>query len=98
MSDLTNKLINATYKKLLQVSTSGNLGVPTTLTNVQTGDGSNTALQIATSSAQIDGTLSVTDNLFAGKKFGVSSDASSPVTAEILVLPINRSPFELRPE
>ena len=43
MSDLTNKLINATYKKLLQVSTSGNTGVPTTLTNVQTGDGSNTA-------------------------------------------------------
>ena len=29
---------------------------------------------------------------------GVSSDASSPVTAEILVLPINKSPLLLRPE
>ena len=29
---------------------------------------------------------------------GVSSDASSPVTAEILVLPMNRSPLLLRPE
>ena len=29
---------------------------------------------------------------------GVSSDASSPVTADILVLPMNRSPLLLRPE
>ena len=83
MSDLTNKLINATYKKLLQVSTSGNIGVPTALTNVQTGDGSNTALQIATSAAQINGTLSVTNNLVVGGKFGVSSDVS--ITGDLQV-------------
>ena len=29
---------------------------------------------------------------------GVSSDASSPVTAEILVLPINKSPLLFKPE
>ena len=36
MSDLTNNLINNTYKKLLQVSVSGNTGISGTLTNVQT--------------------------------------------------------------
>ena len=70
MSDLSNNLINATYKKLLQVSTSGNIGIPADLTNVQTGDGTNTALQLATSAAKIDG------NLFVANKFGVSGDAS----------------------
>ena len=52
MSDLTNSLINATYKKLIQVSSSGNEGISGTLTNVQTGDGTNTALKLATSAAQ----------------------------------------------
>jgi UDP-3-O-[3-hydroxymyristoyl] glucosamine N-acyltransferase len=70
MSDLTNNLINATYKKLLQVSTSGNTGISGTLTNVQTGDGTNTAVKIATSAVQVDGTL------FVGQTFGVSGDAS----------------------
>ena len=70
MSDLTNSLINATYKKLIQVSSSGNEGISGTLTNVQTGDGTNTALKLATSAAQVDGTL------FVGQTFGVSGDAS----------------------
>ena len=70
MSDLSNNLINATYKKLLQVSTSGNTGISGTLTNVQTGDGTNTAVKIATSAVQVDGTL------FVGQTFGVSGDAS----------------------
>jgi len=64
MSDLSNKLINNTYKKLLQVSTSGNVGVDSNLTNVQTGDGTNTAIKISTSAIQVIGT------------FGVSGDAS----------------------
>ena len=70
MSDLTNNLINSTYKKLLQVSTSGNTGISGTLTNVQTGDGTNTAVKLATSAVQVDGTL------FVGQTFGVSGDAS----------------------
>ena len=70
MSDLSNNLINATYKKLLQVSTSGNTGISGTLTNIQTGDGTNTAVKIATSAVQVDGTL------FVGQTFGVSGDAS----------------------
>lgn len=34
MSDLTDSLINSTYKKLLQVNTSSNVGVDSSLTNV----------------------------------------------------------------
>ena len=64
MSDLSNKLINNTYKKLLQVSTCGNTGIGADLTNVQTGDGTNTAIKISTSAIQVIGT------------FGVSGDAS----------------------
>ena len=44
MSDLTNTLINNTYKKLLQVDTDTNIGVGTSLTNVQSGDGTSTAI------------------------------------------------------
>jgi hypothetical protein len=40
------------------------------LTNIQTGDGTNTAVKIATSAVQVDGTL------FVGQTFGVSGDAS----------------------
>ena len=59
MSDLSNSLINATYKKLLQVDTSGNTGVDASLTNVQTGDGTNTAIKIATSAVKIAGKLGI---------------------------------------
>ena len=62
MSDLTNTLINNTYKKLLQVNTSGNTGVDTSLTNVQSGDGTNTAIKIATSAVQVTGTFGVSGN------------------------------------
>ena len=62
MSDLTNTLINNTYKKLLQVDTATNVGVDASLTNVQSGDGTNTALKIATSAVQVNGTFGVSGN------------------------------------
>jgi len=70
MSTLTGRLINNTYKQLLKVATSANTGITGTLTTIQDGDAGNTALQLATSAAQIDGTL------FVGQTFGVSGDAS----------------------
>ena len=63
MSDLTNNLINATYKKLIQVSSSGNTGVGDALTNVQTGDGTTIGLQISKTAAKVIGTFGVTDNV-----------------------------------
>ena len=62
MSDLSNSLINATYKKLLQIDTSGNTGVDASLTNIQTGDGTNTAIKVATSAVKIAGTFGVDGN------------------------------------
>ena len=49
MTDLTGKLISNTYKDLLLVNSSAsNGGITTSLTNIQSGNGTNTALQLAT--------------------------------------------------
>ena len=66
MSDLSNSLINATYKKLLQVNTSGNAGVTDNLIKIQTGDGVDTAIKIATSAVEVSGNLGVTSNMSVG--------------------------------
>jgi hypothetical protein len=66
MSTLTSKQISKTYKQLLKVNVSAdtNTGVTGDLQQVQSGDGTNSALQISTSVIQVAG------------KFGVSEDAS----------------------
>lgn len=64
MSDLTGKLVSKSYKQLLKVAVSGNEGVSAGLLQVQSGDGTNSALQISTSIIQVTG------------KFGVSDDVS----------------------
>ena len=45
MTELTNKRVKDTYKQLLKIGVSANVGVSTTLTNIQTGDGENTAIK-----------------------------------------------------
>ena len=74
MTTLTGRLINNTYKQLLKIGVSTNTGITGSLVTIQDGDGSATALQLATSAAQVDGSLSVI--AFVGAKFGVSGDAS----------------------
>ena len=64
MSTLTSKQISQTYKQLLKLNVSANTGVTGDLQQVQSGDGTNSALQISTSIVQVAG------------KFGVSEDAS----------------------
>ena len=60
MSDLTSQLISNTYKQIILVSSStSNTGVDTSLKAVQTGDGVNTALKVATNAVQITGALGV---------------------------------------
>ena len=73
MSTLTSKQISQTYKQLLKVNVSAdtNTGVTGDLQQVQSGEGTNSALQISTSVIQIAG------------KFGVSEDAS--VSGDLLV-------------
>ena len=64
MTDLTSQLISNTYKKIILVSSSAtNTGVNTSLKAVQTGDGENTALKLATNAVQITGALGVTGNV-----------------------------------
>jgi len=70
MTTLTGRLINNTYKQLLKIGVSTNTGITSSLVTIQDGDGSATALQLATNAAKIDGTL------FVGQTFGVSGDAS----------------------
>ena len=71
MSTLTSKQISKTYKQLLKLNVSANTGVTGTLQNIQSGEGTNSALQISTSVIQVAG------------KFGVSEDAS--VSGDLLV-------------
>jgi hypothetical protein len=60
MSDLTSQLISNTYKQIILVSSStSNTGVNTSLKPVQTGDGVNTALKVATNAVQITGSLGI---------------------------------------
>ena len=80
MTDLTGKFISNTYKDLLQVNSSAsNGGVSTSLTNVQSGNGVGTALNLATTQVKIDGTFgvsgnaSVTGDLYVSDKVCASS-------------------------
>ena len=62
MTELTNKRVKDTYKQLLKIGVSANVAVSTTLTNIQTGDGTNTALKVATGAVKIAGTFGVDGN------------------------------------
>ena len=48
MTDLTGKQIANTYKQLLKVAVSTNSGVSTTAQTIQSGDGTNSAMQLST--------------------------------------------------
>lgn len=64
MTDLTGKFISNTYKQLILVSSAvSNEGVDTSLKPIQTGDGTNTALKVATNAVQINGALGVTGSV-----------------------------------
>ncbi len=64
MTDLTGRLISNTYKQLILVSSAvSNEGVDTSLKPIQTGDGTNTALKVATNAVQVSGALGVTGSV-----------------------------------
>ena len=73
MTDLTSKLISNTYKQVILVSSStSNTGVSTSLKAVQTGDGTNSALKIATNAIQISGVLEASGSVSLGSNLRVS--------------------------
>ena len=63
MSTLTGKLVSNSYKQLLKMAVSANEGVSASLINIQTGDGVNTALQVATSQVMVAGKFGVSDDM-----------------------------------
>ena len=63
MSTLTGKLVANSYKQLLKMAVSANEGVSASLINVQTGDGINTALQVATGAVYVGGTFGTGSNV-----------------------------------
>ena len=95
MSTLQGKIISNSYKELLKIAeVSANQGVSASLVRVQTGDGTNTALQVATGQVYVGGTfgtgndvsvsgdLLVTGKVCASSYYGDGSNLSG-VTATI---------------
>ena len=64
--DLTGKRIADTYKGLLKLAVSGNGAVSTSLTQVEGGDGTNTALFVATSAIRVGGAFEVSSSVSLG--------------------------------
>jgi len=75
MSTLTNKQISETYKQLLKVNVSANTntGLTNDLQQIQSGDGTNAALQISTNAVKATGTFGVDGNASVGGDLQISN-------------------------
>jgi len=80
MTDLTGKLISGTYQQLLLINSSTtNEGVGTSIVAVQTGDGTNTALKVATNQVvvetalRVNGTATITNDLVVSDRVCASA-------------------------
>ena len=75
MSTLTNKQISETYKQLLKVNVSANTntGLTNDLQQIQSGDGTNAALQISTGAVKATGTFGVDGNASVGGDLQISN-------------------------
>ena len=85
MTELTGKQIASTYKQLLKIGVSTNTGVTDTLQTVQSGDGTNSALQIATGKVAILGELSVSEDFSIGNLKVNKINVSACISATNLV-------------
>lgn len=63
MATLQGRAIKDTYKDLLQVSTNNNTGVTSSMSTVEDGEGTSSALEISTTGVKVDGTLEVTGSV-----------------------------------
>ena len=59
MTDLTGKQIANTYKQLLKVAVSTNDGIDSTVRTIESGDGTNSALQLSNSVVNVNGTFQI---------------------------------------
>ena len=58
-TQLTGKQISNTYNQLLKVSVSTNTGITGTVQTIQSGDATNSALQLSQSTVNINGTFAL---------------------------------------
>ena len=72
--DLTGKRIADTYKGLLKLAVSGNGVVSSGLTQVEGGDGTNTALQVATDAVRVKGSFAVSSSVSIAGTLRVDGD------------------------
>ena len=72
--DLKGKRIADTYKGLLKLAVSGNGAVSSSLTQVEGGDGTNTALFVATDSVKVGGAFAVSSSASVGGSLKVNGD------------------------
>jgi hypothetical protein len=66
MTDLTGKQIANTYKQLLKVAVSTNAGVCATLQTIQSGDGTNSAMQLSNTAIRSTGALDAGGDVSVG--------------------------------
>ena len=59
MTDLTGKQIANTYKQLLKVAVSTNDGIDSTVRTIESGDGTNSALQLSNAVVNVNGTFQI---------------------------------------
>ena len=59
MPDLTGQEISNTYKRLMQVKTSANEGITSTLRTIQSGDNADSPLQLNNSTLNVNGTFAI---------------------------------------
>jgi hypothetical protein len=69
-TQLTGKQISNTYNQLLKVNVSTNIGITSDLQTIQSGDATNSALQLSQSTVNINGTLALNG-------VNITSDASA---------------------
>ena len=87
MTNFTGKLISNTYKSILTVNASvTGTGITTSLANVQTADGVQTAIKVATDSVQVNTLLRVSGKVCASTYYGDGSNLSGTgVTGSISI-------------
>jgi len=87
MTNFTGKLISNTYKSILTVNASvTGTGITTSLANVQTADGVQTAIKVATDSVQVNTLLRVSGKVCASTFYGDGSNLSGTgVTGSISI-------------
>ena len=76
MSTLTGRQISDTYKQIIKLGVSANRGVSASLTQLQTGDGTNIGFMVATNAVKATGRLDVVGTIAAAGNVSIVGTVS----------------------